>query len=423
MTVKIIRPPTGGSIRAIPSKSQVHRLLICAALADFSTYIGCDETSADIDATAGCLVSLGASVMNDGAGFEVEPIPLPVQSGIITQNCFESGSTLRFMLPLCCALGASAEFIMSGRLPERPMGPLLEQLTPHGCSIVKSAGSLCCGGKLEGGVFTLPGDISSQFISGLLLALPRVYNDSVIKVEGRVESLSYIDMTMETLGLFGIKTGREGNRYMISGGQRYRSPGTVAAEGDWSNAAFWLCAGAIGGADGGITCTGLNSGSRQGDKAIVQILKRFGARVECRDGSVTAAPGKLRGTRIDAGDIPDLIPVLSVVAAVAEGETEIYNAGRLRMKESNRLRTTAQTLRNLGADISETEDGLRIRGVSALRGGTVASFGDHRIAMTAAVASAVCKDPVTISGAEAVKKSYPAFFRDFMSLGGEADFV
>jgi len=377
--------------------------------------VRCGETSDDIDATAACLTALGAEVSyNWGEGFSVKPLK-PRGQAIL--DCGESGSTLRFMLPICCALGVSAEFHMRGRLPSRPMSPLLEELTAHGCTFDGVGGSpLKTSGKLRGGEFNLPGNVTSQFISGLLFALPLLDCDSRINVAGRLESEPYIDMTLDALRVFGIKVESEDGYYVVRGGQKYRSPGTVHVEGDWSNAAFWLCAGAIG--KGGMTCTGLNFSSKQGDMAILNLLKRFGAEVTCSDNTVTVKPADLCGIRIDASDTPDLVPILSVVASVAHGETVIYNAERLRIKESDRLRTVTETLRALGADIAQTPDGLTINGKKALHGGTVSSFGDHRIAMTAAVASRVCEGPVIIDGAEAVDKSYPGFWEDFSALGG-----
>jgi len=418
MTIEITKAPYGGTVAAVPSKSHAHRLLICAALADVDTYITCGAESDDIDITSGCLKNLGARLDRDASGFTVKPIAYPMPDGTIKLDCGESGSTLRFMLPVCCALGASAEFIMRGRLPRRPMEPLLGQLAAHGCEIARDAdGNLKCSGGLTGGVYEIPGDISSQFISGLLLSLPLINDNSEISVTGKTESGPYIEMTMDALRIFGINIDRANDVYKISGGRRYRSPGVVNVEGDWSNAAFWLCAGAIGG--GGITCTGLNLDSGQGDRAVTRLLEEFGANVVFGEHSVTVTPGKLQGIAIDAGDTPDLVPALSAVAAVADGETTIYNAGRLRIKESDRLRAVSETLRTLGADINETRDSLLIKGKGALRGGTVSSFADHRIAMMAAITSIVCENPVIITDAGAVNKSYPGFFTDFEKLGGK----
>jgi len=422
LDIRIEKPPEGGEVRAAASESQAHRLLICAALADKKTRIECAERSDDVDATVSCLESLGARIGHDGAGFEVLPAGAQAPAGPIAQVCGESGATLRFMLPVCCALGIPADFLMLGQLRKRPKSPLLEQLVANGCGITMQKGRLSCSGKLSSGEYFLQGYISSQFISGLLLALPLLEGSSVISVEGVVESMPYVTMTLDILKAFGIRVhlrglrGGRGAVYLIDGPQRFLTPGSLGVEGDWSNAAPWLSAGAIRGS--GVTCTGLNLGSSQGEMAITRLLERFGAKVAYEGDKVTVFPAKLRGIEIDASDTPDLVPFLAVVAAVAKGETVIKNAGRLRHKESDRLRAVTETLRTLGADITERQDGLVIRGVNALTGGSVTSFSDHRIVMMAAIASAMCDGPVTITVADAVSKIYPAFFDDFARLGG-----
>jgi 3-phosphoshikimate 1-carboxyvinyltransferase len=412
----------GGAIGAIASKSAAHRLLICASLADDETFIHCHERSQDIDATARCLKSLGSVIRYKKKGFLVTPLKKTKNpSKERTADCGESGSTLRFLLPVCGSLGMNVKFNMKGRLPARPLTGLYEEMTSHGCMLSEQGRSpLFCGGKLTSGKYSLPGNISSQFISGLLFALPLLEDRSSIRVTGGLESRPYVDMTIEALRLFGITVQEEeipDLTFNIQGSQTYRSPKNIRTEGDWSNAAFWLCAGAIG--SDSVTCTGLNEDSRQGDRAIIEILKNFGARVSSYNGTVTVSPGELNGIDIDAKDIPDLVPVLAAVASTAEGKTVISGAERLRLKESDRLRTVVTSLSSLGADIKETEDGLIIHGKNKLTGGEVRSFGDHRIAMTAAILSAVCSNTVLIRDAEAVKKSYPAFFDDFQKkLGG-----
>jgi 3-phosphoshikimate 1-carboxyvinyltransferase len=440
MKIKITKPLTGGCIKAIASKSAAHRLLICAALSDVKTRLVCSETSEDIDATARCLTAMGARIDYRDGAFDALPIRPPV-TGRRVLHCGESGSTLRFMLPIAAALGVDAEFHMGGRLPSRPLSPLYEELVSHGCILSAQGKSpLTLGGRLSGGDYAIAGNISSQYISGLLFALPLLDTDSVLTVTGDIESQPYIDMTLSALRQFGISIQRDGSRYAIKGRQAYRSVGTSEVEGDWSNAAFWLCAGALlngaarripqcgsaAGTDrcdmntvpGGVAVTNLNTDSLQGDKAVLTFLERFGARVERGGGGVAVSPGRLRGLDIDAGDTPDLVPVLAAVAAGAEGTTTIYNAGRLRIKESDRLRAVTETLCALGADVTETPDGLVINGKPRLQGGTVHSFGDHRIVMSAAIASTLCQSPVVIEGAEAVNKSYPGFFADFAALGG-----
>ena len=411
MDIKVNGRGLGGSVRAIPSKSQAHRLLICAALADKPGKIRCPAVNEDIIATARCLSSLGAKIERSGDSFHVQPISKAARAEL---DCGESGSTLRFLLPVACALGADATFTGHGRLPDRPMAELCGALRSGGANVSADRLPVSVSGGLKAGTYRLPSKVSSQYISGLLFALPLTDGDCTVELDGRPESEPYIDMTVSALEAFGISVIRRDTSYEISGGQRYRSPGEVFVEGDWSNAAFWLCAGAIGSGD--LRCTGLDAASRQGDKAVAGLLRRFGADVREKNGEVTVRPSRLHGIEIDAGDIPDLVPVLAVTAAAAEGDTRIYNAGRLRLKESDRIASTAALLRALGANADETDDGLVIHG-GGLHGGTVDSFGDHRIAMAAATAACACGD-VEIIGAEAVNKSYPGFFEDFMALGG-----
>jgi len=434
-----------GAVRAIPAKSQAHRALICAALADGPTRIECAGESADIAATAACLTALGAKIKREPGGYLVHPLennwantnhppetPTPVGVGArfiaankhepATLPCGESGSTFRFLLPVVCALGQSASFLPQGRLPQRPLSPLYEELIRHGCNLSPpGAVPFQVTGQLIPGRYELDAGVSSQFISGLLFALPLLGEDSELHLSGQVESYPYIELTIAMLEVFGIQLEFDGAVFAISGNQVFRSPGELNVEGDWSNAAFWLGAGAIG--TGIVTCTNLNLASRQGDRAFVDILKRFGARVEAGGSSVTVSGGQLRGIEIDARDIPDLAPIAAVNAAAAVGITVIRNAGRLRTKESDRLAATSAMLRSLGVDISETDDGLLIKGGAALKGGAVSSYGDHRIAMAAAIAATVCAGPVVIQGAEAVNKSYPGFFDDLRLLGGSAQII
>lgn len=416
MNVIITKPVHGGTIAAISSKSLAHRFLICSALSDNASQVVCSETSEDIDATVRCLNALGAQITYENAIFNVSPIKPPV-TGARLLDCGESGSLLRFILPVACALGVEAAIHMSGRLPSRPLSPLYEELISHGCALSpQGSNPLHTSGQLHSGKYTIPGNISSQYFTGLMFALPLLPGASHISVLGDIESKPYIDITLAVLKKYGvvIRSGRQS--YLIEGGQRYTAPSSVIVEGDWSNAAFWLCAGAIGNVP--VTMTNLDASSLQGDKYVLAILKRFGAHIQSGPGWISVTPAQLNGIEIDAGDTPDLIPVLSVVAAVSKGKTTIRNAARLRIKESDRLNTVTQTLRALGADITETDDGLIINGKKTLTGGTVHAHGDHRIAMAAAVAASVCVGPVTIENAEAVNKSYPGFFKDYAALGG-----
>jgi 3-phosphoshikimate 1-carboxyvinyltransferase len=433
MDMKILPLRLNGTVKAIPSKSQAHRALIWAALADKPTCIECECESADIAATADCLSALGAGIQRENGAYIVRPLERAESGGLAMLPCGESGSTFRFMLPIVGALGRKVSFILKGRLPERPLSPLYEELVRHGCDL-SPQGSVpfYAAGLLAPGTYSLDAGVSSQFISGLLFALPLLAGDSEVRLTGQAESFPYIEMTLAMLETFGVKAEFDGSCFSIPGGQAYRSPGVVRVEGDWSNAAFWLGAGAIGAGaigagaigagavgEGSVTCTGLNLQSRQGDRAIMDILTRFGARLEANDSAVSVSGGKLYGIEIDARDIPDLVPVLAVIAAAAEGDTLIRNAGRLRGKESDRLAAISSVLRGLGADLNETGDGLIIHGGTALTGGQVSSWGDHRIAMASAIAAALCAEPVVIRGAEAVNKSYPGFFDDLRLLGGE----
>jgi len=420
MNIQITKTIEGGSVKSVASKSQAHRFLICAALSNSETFIACESRSDDIDATVRCLEALGANVKYSQSGFYVTPISQSAvkERGKAVLDCGESGSTLRFLLPVCGALGREVSFIMRGRLSSRPISTLCDEMSSHGCTVSYLKDSqLFCKGQMTGGTYTLSGDISSQFASGLMFALPVLQAESLIRVTGVLESRPYVDMTIDALRFFGISIFEdEKQSFRVPGGQTGVSCGKVQVEGDWSNAAFWLSAGAVG--KNGITCTGLNQNSRQGDRAIIDLLSRFGAKITIDDDKITVYPGKLRAIDIDAKNIPDLVPILAAVAAAADGKTVIRNAARLRVKESDRLRTAASSLSSLGADIIETEDGLIINGKKKLKGGETESFADHRIAMTAAVISSVCEGPVFIKNAEAVNKSYPKFFEDFMALDG-----
>lgn len=407
----------GGSVPAIASKSCAHRLLICAALSDTPSDIRCVTLSDDILATAGCLRALGAVIERSEFGFSITPIDrsnIPAHSVL---DVGESGSTLRFLLPVAAALGADCEIMQHGRLPERPLSPLYEELTAHGVTLSEAGSNpLQIRGQLTGNHFTLPANISSQFISGILLALPLLGGGTLTMTE-HVESGAYLDLTVDAMRACGVSVECEGMVFTVSGS--YHAQPITCVEGDWSNSAFWLCAGAIGPEP--VTVTNLNPNSPQGDRAVLNILRLFGAEIQIGETNVTVHPSPLCGCEIDASGIPDLVPILSCVACAAEGETRIFGASRLRIKESDRLAATADILGSLGADITETEDGLVIRGGKPLHGGTVDSWNDHRIAMTAAVASLLCHGTVTITNAQAVRKSYPAFFVDFAALGGETE--
>ena len=422
MKVRLTPVKLCGSIPAISSKSDAHRLLIAAALSDRETEILCNVLSEDIRATARCLCALGARVDFLADRMLVHPIPREntAKEVSVTLDCGESGSTLRFLLPVVSALGKNGVFTGGGRLPERPVTELREAMEAHGVRFSKQGVfPISTIGKLGIGTYTLRGDVSSQYVTGLLFALPLLSDDSTLRLLPPVESAPYIEMTLSSLMRFGIEVRREGHTYFIKGNQTYCSPGAVSVEGDWSNAAFFLTAGALGAP---VTVTGLNPDSPQGDKAILDILRRMGAAVETAGESVTVSPGALHGIAQDMADIPDLAPIFSVAAAAARtGETAIQNAARLRLKESDRLAAIHRMLGSLGVSCTETADGLLIPGGQSISGGETSGFGDHRMVMAAAIASVLAETPVTIDGAEAVEKSYPHFFEDFKRLGGMVD--
>jgi 3-phosphoshikimate 1-carboxyvinyltransferase len=355
---------------------------------------------------------MGCDITETDGGLRITPMTRAsiTQNSSVRLDCGESGATARFLLPVAACLYDSFTMTGKGRLPQRPFAPLCDALKANGCAFDNDRLPLTCNGRLRAGKFSIPGDVSSQFISGLLFALPLLDGDSELLVTGTFESAAYVDMTVQTLRMFGIVIHENDGCYRVSGNQRYRSPNEAQTEGDWSNAAFFLCAGALGGE---ITVTGLNPESTQGDREVISILRRFGANVTETAEGCTVKRNHIRGIEIDAAQIPDLVPILSVVAAAAEGTTRIYNAGRLRIKESDRLESTRNMLINLGGDADITDDGLLIRGKPDLTGGTVDGSGDHRIVMSAAIAACVCKQLVTIIGCEAVNKSYPLFFEDY----------
>lgn len=411
-----------GEIRAVASKSDAHRSIICAALADSPTAIKIDTLSDDICQTVCCVEALGARVDMSVRGLmRITPVSFgPRSADCPGLDCGESGSTLRFLLPVAAALGKRTAFTGRGRLPDRPLSPLLEEMERHGCRFSSDKLPFTVEGPMQGGNFNLPGNVSSQFVSGLLFALPLTGSGGSISLSSPPESSGYIDMTVCSMERFGISIIKTENGYKVHGGQKYRSPGETEVEGDWSNSAFWLVAGAL---SGEVACTGLNLFSVQGDSRIADILQSMGATIYRKGIGVAARQSPLHAIEIDASGIPDLIPVLSVAASVADGTTVIRNASRLRLKESDRLHAITDCLTRIGAQVRELDDGLIITGKKELDGGTVDGYNDHRIVMAMAVASTVCKSKVIIRRAEAVSKSYPHFFEDFRKLGGMADVI
>ncbi|MBO4724341.1 MAG: 3-phosphoshikimate 1-carboxyvinyltransferase [Bacteroidaceae bacterium] len=405
-----------GNVQVPPSKSVAHRMLICAALSDAPCTIVCQSVNRDMEATVNCLNALGADITYADGKFTVNPIT-KVQKGA-TLDCGESGSTLRFLLPVAAALGADATFIGQGRLPERPLSPLYEEMTAHGVKMSPNGHlPLKCEGNLPAGLYTIDGGVSSQFISGLLMALPLTGIQSKIVVTGKQESASYIGLTMNALSQFGIEIQTVTDGYIIPSGQEFTSADTqVAVEGDWSAAAFWITAGVAGSKP--VTCTGLNyECSAQGDRRIIDVLRKMGADISTADNTITARPSNLTAAQIDCADIPDLVPILAIAASSAQGTTIFDNIRRLRIKESDRVQSILQLLGAAGIYAFASDNTLTVTGGLA-RNCAYDPSGDHRMAMAAAILASNKNVKITISDAECTAKSYPAFFDDFNALGG-----
>ena len=391
-------------------------MLICAALADKPCTIVCRSVNRDMEATAACLNALGADITYADGKYTVNPIT-QINKGA-TLDCGESGSTLRFLLPVAAALGADATFTGQGRLPERPLSPLYEEMTSHGVKMTENGHMpLKCEGNLPAGLYTIDGGVSSQFISGLLMALPLTKQQSRIVITGKQESASYIGLTLNALKQFGIEIQPTTDGFIIAGGQEFITPAQqVAVESDWSAAAFWITAGVTGSKP--ITCSGLDyEQSAQGDRHIVDVLRRMGADITTGSNTVTARPSNLIATQIDCADIPDLVPIMAVAAASAQGTTLFNNISRLRIKESDRVQSIMELLSGAGITAYASENTLTVTGGPA-RSCTYNPSGDHRMAMTAAILASAMNVKITISDAECTAKSYPAFFDDFNALGG-----
>ena len=408
--IEISRKRIDGVIDAIPSKSYAHRALICAALADGRSELIFSRTSVDIETTKETLRALGAVITDTDTGCTVDPIQDALPGALL--DCRESGSTLRFMLPVAAGLTEPVHFTGTGRLPERPLSPLLEQMEEHGCRFSACSLPLTIHGRLRGGKFSLPGDISSQYVSGLLLAAP-VLGETEVHLTSRLESEDYVHITTDVMESFGVATLQTDTGFRVPRGAAYRA-NSRPIEGDWSNAAFFLVGAAL---SGRVSLRGLKEDSVQGDRGILGVLKAFGAKVVA-DGAVTVEKDRMQPFRLDLSRMPDSLPALAVLAAGARGDSVFTGGRRLRFKESDRLHTTATMLHDLGGRATETEDGLIVHGTGSLSGGTTSSFGDHRLAMAAATASVLCEQPVRIENEEAVTKSYPAFFEDLERIGG-----
>ena len=397
--VKINSSKLAGDVTVPPSKSAAHRALICSFLSGGGSVKPIIDSN-DMKATVGVINAL--------------------ENNQDTLDCIESGSTLRFMIPVAAALGKNVTFTGQGSLLKRTLGEYLELLPKHNVNI-ESSGYLPAeiSGKLTNGSYEVSGDVSSQYITGLLMALAGIDGDSAVILKTPLQSKPYVDMTVKVMADFGVHITETEFGYLIHGNQKYNQIDYIV-EGDWSHAAFFLVAGAIG---GGVRVSGLDMDSTQGDKEIIQVLERFGAKAEVRDGKIVCNKGELIGCEVDAQNIPDLVPIIAVLAAFSKGTTVIKNAQRLRFKESDRIESVVYNLKRIGAEVDETDDGMIIKGGCKLHHAKLKGFNDHRIVMAFSIAALFLDGETEVDDALSINKSYPQFFEDYNRLGGKANVI
>ena len=413
-----------GNVKVPPSKSMAHRAIICASLSHGVSKIENIDFSDDIIATMEAMKALGAKIYQNKNYIEIQGINHNEDNKELKIiDCNESGSTLRFLVPISLLIPGKKKFIGRGNLGKRPLNTFYEIFEQDNIEYSFEEGilNLQLEGTLKGGEYYLAGNISSQFITGLLFTLPLINRDSKIIITTEMESKGYIDLTLSALRDVGIEIiNNDYKEFIIKGNQEYKAR-NYKVEGDYSQAAFFLTANAIGNK---VEIDDVLANSAQGDKEAIDILSRMGMTVQwnkSKNGIIPAENNDLKATIIDGSQCPDIIPVLSVAAALAKGTTKIIKAGRLRIKECDRLKAVASELTKLGAKIEEKEDGLIIEGVESLKGGVeVWSWKDHRIAMTLAIAATRCKEPIVLKDYECISKSYPSFFNDYRRLGGIA---
>ena len=417
--IKITPTKLKGKVQVPPSKSMAHRAIICSSLAKGKSRIDNIEYSKDIEATIAAMESLGTTITKYDTYVEIDgSTTYSKQDSLI--DCKESGSTLRFMVPISIAKENRVHFIGEGNLGKRPLDTFYDIFDRQNIGYLyhQDILDLQIGGILKSDHFKIPGNISSQFISGLLFALPLLEEDSVIEITSPLESKGYIDLTLQMLNTFGIKVVNDNyQKFIIKGNQEYVVH-DYRVEADFSQAAFYLVAGALG---NDVILTDLNLNSLQGDKEAMDILTRMGATIKEVDGGIQVCASSLQATTIDASQCPDVIPVITVATLLASGTSHIINAKRLRIKECDRIMATVLDLNILGGKVIELEEGMDSTGVTTLQGGNCKTFDDHRIPMMLAIAATVCKEPVYLDNKECVQKSYPSFWEDYQALGGIID--
>ena len=413
---KILKPSTlNGSVIIPPSKSLSHRAILAAALAEGESIIENLVFSEDIEATCRAVEQLGIKVFKEGTSLRIHG-KSTLKSPGVPLDCNESGSTLRFLIPFASLLDGPITFTGKGKLVTRPLDPYFKLFNEQNITYKhEGALPLTVEGKFKSGIYRLPGNVSSQFVTGLMYVLPLLDGHSEIILESELESRDYVELTIQVLKTFGIEIITIDNEhYKIRGNQRYR-PANYRVEGDYSQAAFWIAAGLIG---NGLKLSDLAKETKQGDQRILDIVRDMGANLAWAEDELIISGIQTKGAVVDASQCPDLVPIVATLAAVSKGKTQIINAGRVRIKESDRLKAICTELKVLGANIEEEPEGLIIEGVERLSGGRVNGWNDHRIVMSLAIASIRSDAEVVIDGSEAVAKSYPHFFEVFQSLGG-----
>ncbi|MEG0766393.1 MAG: 3-phosphoshikimate 1-carboxyvinyltransferase [Clostridia bacterium] len=414
--MRILPAKLQGDLTLMPSKSLAHRAILCAALAEGTSTLAPVQLSEDVAATLDGVRALGM------ADVQLRTPQLIVHgggkgAGARVVQCRASGSTLRFLLPLALDGCGPVQFVGTNRLLERPLTPYRDAFVAQGVRWEQTATSLTVEGVLHPGIYRMPGDLSSQFMTGLLLALPRLGGVSRIVCMGEVESRGYIDLTLDILRRFGVHASwMEQGVLQMDGHQTY-TPAGVELEGDWSHAAFYLAAGAIGGS---IRMHGLATDSLQGDRAMAELVQHMGAHVELVPGGILSTGMVARGIEADLSQTPDIVPALAVAACAAQGETRLVGASRLRLKECDRIEAMCEGINRLGGSATALPDGLSIKGIGHLYGGMVDSYHDHRIAMALTMAASICTGPVRLAGADSVRKSAPTFWQEYRMLGGMA---